>query len=119
MTTPTPLSASFVRGTDQAVIFPVADAAGVPRALDAGAALRCELRLDDTRALIDVLSVAVHNEARTEVLVSWTAAQSADWPVTGGATRLVLDLRIDEAGQKRQTAPIAITVIDGVTDDPV
>lgn len=114
-----PKTPAIPRGTDGAFVIPVVDGAGQPVVIDAGAILRCQLKLDGgpgvALQLVETLAVVVHNAERTEVQVSWTSAQSADWPISGGITRLIFDIEINEAGQITQTAPIELVVAQEVT----
>lgn len=90
------------RGQDLAITIQFVDGAGQPRDLTEYTAT-AELRRSDTLALIESLAVAIPTPANGQVVVSWTSAQSNDWPITSNALRALFDVRLNFAGQIEHT----------------
>ena len=90
------------RGQDQAITIQLVDGAGQPRNLT-GVTAMAELRRSDTFALIETLAVAIPSPANGQVVVSWTSAQSNDWPITSNALRALFDVRLNFSGQIEHT----------------
>jgi hypothetical protein len=104
---------TIVRGADLAIDISI-PAAVIPADDLFDAVVTSQLRVLGEDTLIETLTCTVPEAGL--VRVSWTAAASADWPLTSGTVRAVFDLKINLAGRITRSLPGELEITDGVTE---
>jgi hypothetical protein len=110
MSDPIPLFTVY-RGNDDALEFEVDLPAGETLQ---SATLSAQLRTSLFGPIEQLTAVSLAPDHR-RILVSWTAAQSADWPLTSATAPALTDVLVNRTGQLSNSYPVGLIILEGVT----